>query len=468
MTRIMLKSTPKSYTFPGSNFSVKKLFRYGVLILSVLCIAFNFLILTVRAEDATDEPEGRYRIVEEQYSQYTWRLLSLFDDQVLCEIIVGYEGLPTDEDAFSNCENEISSDFISSEGGLKNISWELISEDVYVRERKLTLMGMILDIVAPERRASYPYVILSAVEPLIEYDIIAIHGLNNNKPFECAGAVCELRLTGDCQVEFWAISSFGDESEHYSATIRISENPPYYFTQITERSNIFLEVQELSDSIWGTAAIGNLPEWISDIESITDLRTGRELPYLAGKMIQNGIVDAGECNGGGLNADLSPNECGMVLSELAVDEWQNQFDPLIWGASRATGVPLRLLKTFIEQETQFWPGSRNTQDGRLVYGFGQLDEFMAGEALRWNDDLVQEVCNGLQVTCNNTYARLTNVEQADLRLGLVQLMDADCLTCEFGINMDKSQASIMMLAQVLFGYARQTADLMSQKNQVAP
>lgn len=462
-----MKNKLRPFALLASNFSFKKIIRHGILVFIALCFAFNLFYLSVRAQDDSEEPDGRYRIIEEQYKRYTWQLLSLFDGRSLCEIIVGYEGFPADEDVFSNCGNEISSDFISLEDRLINISWELISEDVLVREKKIAFMGMMLDIVAPERRASYPYVILTAVEPLLEYDIIAIYGLNNNKPFECMGAVCMLQLIGDTHIEYWAISSFGDESEHYSATIRISENPPYYFTQITERSDIFLEGQELSDSIWGIVARGGLPQWVSGVESIIDLRTNRDLAYLAGKLLQNGIVDAGECEEGGLEANLMPNECGLEVSKSAVEQWQNQFDPLIWGASRATGVPSRLLKTFIEQETQFWPGSGISLDGSAVYGFGQLDEFMAGKALRWNDALVQQVCDGLQMTCNNTYARLTTSEQADLRMGLVQFMDADCSTCEFGINMDKSQASIVLLAQVLNAYARQTADLMSQKNQVA-
>ena len=55
--------------------------------------------------------------------------------------------------------------------------------------------------------------------------IIAIYGYLNGSPFSCPGASCSLPLqpttSQGIEVEFWAESSFGDTSEHYSALLRV-------------------------------------------------------------------------------------------------------------------------------------------------------------------------------------------------------------------------------------------------------
>jgi len=82
----------------------------------------------------------------------------------------------------------------------------------------------------------------------------------------------------------------------------------------------------------------------------------------------------------GLNADGSPNGCGVALSEPAVIEWQNQFNEAIIDAARALRLPPRLLKVVIAVESQFWPGS-DWEKGEV--GLGQMTEAGADMLLTW-------------------------------------------------------------------------------------
>ena len=74
----------------------------------------------------------------------------------------------------------------------------------------------------------------------------------------------------------------------------------------------------------------------------------------------------------------------LEVAKGAMMEWQNRFDPTIWAAGKEYGIPPILIKSLMEQESQFWP-----ENARYIYeefGFTQINELGADVALRWDED----------------------------------------------------------------------------------
>jgi hypothetical protein len=130
-----------------------------------------------------------------------------------------------------------------------------------------------------------------------------------------------------------------------------------------------------------------------------------------------------------------------------VIDWQNQFDVAIWAAGRDIGIPPLILKTLIEQESQFWPG--NSIRAFYEYGLGQLSPVGADVALRWDNELYATVCSAVFYDCSYAYGRLPSNAQALMRGGLMTVFNSECATCPHGIDLDKAQESIPVLARTL-------------------
>ena len=344
-------------------FVLKKSYKKILLFFAFSFFLFPFLqIEHASAQDGTEDPEGRYKIVDIDYTQTTWQLMSLYNNQVICEVRVDYEGFPASRDAKAICAEELvlreNENLINSENGLlQNIYWIYISSENLSRVEKIPLMEMYLDVEAPQELLPEPYVLLKAVEPLSEYKITGIFGTLNGKPFECFGAVCKVFLTQDTFVEYWATSSFGDTSEHYNATIRIYNSPPEYKVEVTSKSTFFISGYKTLPDILGLYSENEIPYWLNQPSSIQELKTYNDLQYLAKKLINYRLADTSICPNNGLDRFNSPNACGLAAARDAVNSWQNAYDQLFWNAFLETGVPPQLLKALIQQESQFWPES---------------------------------------------------------------------------------------------------------------
>ena len=72
-----------------------------------------------------------------------------------------------------------------------------------------------------------------------------------------------------------------------------------------------------------------LPGWLQAVEQPADLQTSQSYDLLAGHLLKGAIVDASRCPSGGLNADGSPNACGLEASRDEVFRWQNRYDTAI-------------------------------------------------------------------------------------------------------------------------------------------
>ena len=147
----------------------------------------------------------------------------------------------------------------------------------------------------------------------------------------------------------------------------------------------------------------------------------------------------------------------------AVIDWQNQFDVAIWEAGRSLGIPPRLIKTLIEQESQFWPG--NSRHIYNEYGLGQLSQSGADVALRWDNELFYNVCSGLVYDCSKIYGRLSSWMQATMRGGLMRSVNAECATCPHGIDEGRAYESIPMITRTLRSNCLQVNYLMDRHEQ---
>jgi hypothetical protein len=176
------------------------------------------------------------------------------------------------------------------------------------------------------------------------------------------------------------------------------------------------------------------------------LNTDETLHYLASRLIQNGVVDVSDCSSGGI-VNGAPDGCGIEHARQAMIEWQNKFDFDIWMVSKAVGIPPKLLKTLILQESQFWPG--NTRYFLAEFGLAQVNDLGADVALRWDLDLYRDVCAGVLSDCSIPYMHLSSSLRAIMRGALLDRLDAQCPTCKYGLNVEIAHASIYTIARVL-------------------
>jgi hypothetical protein len=206
--------------------------------------------------------------------------------------------------------------------------------------------------------------------------------------------------------------------------------------------------------MWRETAYGESPAWVVFPESPDTLATFDTLHYLAGKLILFKFVDTSTCPNGGLFANGAPNACGLEVVEEAMYAWQNRFDPIIWSSGREAGVAPILIKSLIKQESQFWP-----ENARYIYeefGFTQINELGADVALRWNEDLKNQVCSGLLYNCDQSFANMNAFEQAMLRGGLIRSIDAYCPACENMVDLAIAEQSIAITGQVIKSNCAQT------------
>ena len=143
-----------------------------------------------------------------------------------------------------------------------------------------------------------------------------------------------------------------------------------------------------------------------------------------------------------------------MIANDAMIEWQNRFNPTIWAAGKQQGVAPILIKSLMELETQFWP--ENAQYTYEEFGFTQINELGADVALRWNDDLKNQLCSTLLFDCDKSFANMNDFEQAMLRGALIQSINVYCPACENMMDLDIAEQSISISSQILKSNCRQT------------
>lgn len=453
-----------------------------VLTLGVLLAISALLIIGIQGSNADDGETGRFKMVEVQTTQYIWDLVSNQDGRVICQAIVNHPNCPSNEETIQICADQIFPPLSTPDPAgtssttprptavpfnladfFRTVNWRFIATQELTRTIKEPLPAIIINLTVPPDQSAPYYAFIAAYEPVFGERITSITGVLNGIPFTCPSERCQVPIKNNSSLEFWASSSFGDDSKHMQAVLVISHKVDKTTLELTSLvpATMFRDACGLA---WGLPQT-KLPAWASFPATPDELNTKKPYQYLAGKLLAAGVVDAGECPGGGLMGNGGSNNCGLEATNQAVIDWQNHYDVSIWESGRSLGIPPRLLKSLIAQESQFWPG--NSRHIYSEFGLGQISQSGADVALRWDNDLFSTICSGLVYDCSKIYGRLSSWMQATMRGGLVRSLNSECATCPHGIDEGRAYESIPMVARTLRSNCLQVNYLMDRHNATA-
>lgn len=452
--------------------------RYRGIFFGLLIGLIGILAIGIKQSTADQTTGGgRSRTVTVDVNQYNWQVVSNQTGKILCLVTIEYDRQPSADEVLAACADVINPSIAptttpntipvptpqsyTSSGFLNAVHYTLKDVQKFSRTIVIPMQDMTVDIQVPDTAMSSAYVVLTAYEPEPDYKITDIHGTLNSVGFLCSVDRCRVPIQKDSVIEFWALSSFGDESQHVTATIRIFSTANGYTLTLDSLYPVKLFADSCSQ-IWGNTPGVPPPDWATFPSSPAGLNTNKKYFYLVRQLIRNQIVDAKDCPGGGFLSDGSPNACGMERAQTEMVRWQNQYDTMVWSSGRNLGVPPVFIKTLIEVESQFWPA--NVRYYMYEFGLAQINQYGADVALRWDSDLYKQVCNGLFYDCSLAYASQSASLQAILRGGLVRTINADCPACKNGIDFSQAVESVPLIARVLRSNCSQAKYIFDQYN----
>ncbi|MGA9531839.1 MAG: hypothetical protein WBR18_03905, partial [Anaerolineales bacterium] len=337
----------------------------------VLALALG--ILTARAQ-AEPEGPGRARTITVQVVRHSWWLSDASSGELLCTLAVDHEGLPARGEVLELCGGEIYQAWLASPACdtadescqgvlLHQVSANQVSKQVVVQlepaSAELSLKGC-QPIDSGPACTDLPTLIIDGIEPLPNESIEAVRGTMDGLAFSCEDPQCALPLqpTGSSGrwLSFWATSSFGDTSEHYTAKIRVAMAPGGGWFVDVLSSQWRGTPPPSCAAAWGALPpAGGLPHWLTTPQDVDGLQSSEPYSRLADEFLNRGLADASNCPSGGRLADGSVSACGLEAARPAIEEWQNRFDLRILTVAHERNVPAQLLKNIFAQESQFWP-----------------------------------------------------------------------------------------------------------------
>jgi hypothetical protein len=213
-------------------------------------------------------------------------------------------------------------------------------------------------------------------------------------------------------------------------------------------------------SAYGGVLPDSLPRWLQTSIPAADLHTENRYDLLAGQLLRRKLVDGSACPSGGLNADGSPNACGLGAAQVEVVTWQNRYNDQIVSAGQQNSVPPLVMKAVIAVESQFWPGA-NWVKGEI--GLGQMTEFGADLLLANQPARYQQVCRQAlsPEVCDIPYLYQPASNQSMLRGLVLKSIDATCSSCTGGINLAKGEQAVNILAETLAASCVQSGRVIS-------
>ncbi len=454
------------------------------------------VILNVSAEEAAEEDDPRQTEIVVNVTEYQWWLTRWSNNEVVCGVGVEHEGIPTSLDMLYECGQKLYQEWITTppcaaavENGdtseciglyLFFAFNQTIQKTVKVELPAPTAWLDLLDCSHTQtqiRCSQLPSLVITAEEPLPNEAIIAIHVFMDDRIIDCTGARCEVPLhateiEGD-EITFWADSTFGDETEHFTARVRVVDggvetdgNEGGWFVDIISSQYLSAAISSCA-AIWESfPPIGELPGWLSTPADHTGLASDAPFVYLAGELITNQIVDASGCIDNGLLANGLANQCGVEAARSIVNDWQDQFDQTIYTVATGNEIPAQLLKNVFAQESQFWPGYITNNE----FGLGQLTPQGADTPLLWNVEFFNQFCPLVlhEETCAKGYVNIGKEYQELLRGALASQSAAHCPDCETGIDLAHAQYTVDIFAQTLKAHCSQVAFIVSDITNVLP
>lgn len=451
-------------------------------------------------EPTPEDKSPRTTRITVPYTSHDWWLIRYSNNQIVCGFPVEHEGLPAADEVRTWCDRTVYDEWIKTEpcdlGKVDSVNQcpGFYLQQVGSRpgereiEIELSLPSVWISIAncnpGPENRCTtLPNLLLTAEEPLPNESIITIQGFLDGEPFNCMGSTCSIPLKPSglegAVVEFWADSSFGDSTEHYTARVRLvpwgdfmnpeiaSTDPQQWYVDVLSSQWRDGGLPSCSDTWDVFPDIGGPPEWLSSPEDPAALETDVSYYYLSGALITYGIVDASGCLDGGLQAPNIGSTCGVEAARPYLAEWQNRFDEEIIQASRETGIPSLLMKNIFSRESQLWPGIYRTYQEA---GLGQLTEKGADTVLLWNPDFFRQFCPLVldQKYCELGFGNMGEFEQNLLRGALVRKVDASCPDCPAGLDLSQANFSVRVFAEGLQANCEQTGRIISNVTRLDP
>lgn len=450
---------------------------------------------SVSAAPKTPTGPDRYTYAPIEYTIYQWWMMTWAENELVCEMSVEHDGLPFYSEVYVDCGEGLANAWLEQENCPADIYRDqpnqcpgfylfLVSSETATREVAVPLPAPVVWITLPDcttvngtnRCESPPTLILQGEEPLTTEEIIAITGTVDDESFSCISSSCELPLAETkpegVQVTFWATSSYGDTSLLFDASVRV-------LPQETEEGDFFWYVDVLSPQWRGQANAscaeswgafppeGGVPFWLSTPEDASELESDLQYTYLAGNLIERGVVDASQCIDFGIDTYGQATPCGLEAAKTTMLDWQNRFDQLIMDAAQETQVPAVLLKRLFARESQFWPGVFN--EGNDV-GLGQLTIEGADFAFTWNSIFFEQFCPLVidENECEKGYLHLSEEYRDYLRESLIYSVNATCDNCPLGINLTQADFSVNIFANTLRASCEQTGFVVYNNTGLVP
>ena len=450
--------------------------------LSFLLIILLVILLSPNTGDAqTTDPKDttRQTTIKVPITEYEWWLIRWNDNEILCEILIDHEGLPTNSEVLKSCGIDLYQDWqntppckqiirgtagpnacsglylyqISSQPTQKEVIVELPEASVWVSLENCSP-------IPPDNLCTtLPSLLLLGEEPLPNETITAIQGTYAGKPFYCEGDRCELPLqvtpVQGIVIEFWAESSYGDTSPKYSAQVRVIDSGVStapggggWFVDVLSTQWRGVPLTSCAKSWEAFPPVGGLPEWLSTPDQTQLLTSNETYYYLAGRLIAQGVVDASSCATGGLLPNGYADACGLEIARPSVETWQNQFDARIIEVSKESSIPAQLLKNLFAQESQFWPGVFRVP---YEFGLGQITDKGTDVVLLWNESFFDQFCPLIlaEDACAAGYLKLKPADQAILRGALALEAKSDCPDCPTGVDLTNANFSISLFGETL-------------------
>jgi hypothetical protein len=452
--------------------------RRIICALGLLVILWVTLIGDINVAFA--QPPERKTTIIVPYNEYEWWLINWSDNNIRCRVLTSEPGLPSLEMVGVYCGQELVNEWVSTE--LCNPEKISKCDGVYLllvsitpKEKELVVelapsrVLVNLEGCTPAPPSNLcpvlPTLVLTGEEPLPNHSILSIQGTYDGEPFSCSGSVCKLPLritpVQGSTVEFWANSSYGDSSEHFTAQVRVIDtgvapepNGAGYYVDVISSQWQGTPLASCA-RIWEAfPPIGEPPAWLSTPDHLALLSSDKPYYYLAGRLIEQGLVDVSGCLNGGLLPNGYADVCGLEQARPIVIDWQNQFDQQIITEGKTTGVPAQLMKNLFAQESQFWPGMYRVP---YEYGLGQITEKGTDAILIWNPTFFDQFCPLIlsESACELGYLGLSEDAQAILRGALALQAKADCEDCAVGINLNDTPFTVSLFANTLLANCAQ-------------
>ena len=461
-------------------------------------------VTAVYAQDTTPpapQDTKRKTVISVDYTLYTWWMINWSNNQAKCSVLVEHEGQPVGSEILFHCGTDLYTRWVNTKPcEVSNQDNHNQCNGVYLFLAKITPSERQVEIeipppvvtvsligcqpVQPQNRCTrLPSLLLTGEESLPNETVIRIQGLIGGRVFSCAGNRCAIPLHPSGiqgqNIEFWADSSFGDSSEHFTAMVRVqpwgdfmapeggTQDPTLWYVDVLSSQWRGTRPASCSDTWQVFPDVGGPPSWLITPSDPQELASADDYYYLAGMLIRNGAVDVSMCADGGMDGTNIASECGLNAAAPKALEWQNRFDNEIVQVSQESGVPAQLLKNIFSRESQFWPG---IYKNLLETGLGQMTEKGADTVLLWNSNFYDQFCPLVlhKEICQNGFGNLTTENQDMLRGALVSDLNATCVDCPVGINLENAHFSIKVFAQTLLANCEQVERIVRSTTQQVP